>query len=238
MSKDVELGNIELKKKEEPQVDKSKVKTDVSKTEKKIGIVMVAMFLFLILLVVFVVRLNQGGIERVYFEYKGIDFTPSKTGVGFDMKFFVGDAQYPTLMTVRNDPRELENISINGDGIREVFSDKSIIYITEDPFDNLTGRTLVAANELAMPFSLLFQMEVNKTVTRTSEELDIPLEEQTVKVCSDSDENTQVILLRLGAETAVFEEDGCIVVQGGNNDEMEIIRAADRLYLTLLGIMS
>ena len=164
MSEDVELGNIELKKKEEPQVDKKKVKTDVSKTEKKIGVVMVGLFILLIFLVVFIVRLNQGGIERVYFEYNGIDFTPSKTGVGFDMKFFVGDAQYPTLMTVRNDPRELENISINGEEVREIFSDKGVVYITEDPFDNLTGRTLVAANELAMPFSLLFQMEVDRSL--------------------------------------------------------------------------
>jgi Fe2+ transport system protein B len=66
MNEDVELGNIELKKKEEPQGGKNKVKTDVSKTEKKLGIVMFIMFLFLIFLVVFIVRLNQGGIEGFF----------------------------------------------------------------------------------------------------------------------------------------------------------------------------
>ncbi|MBT4576959.1 hypothetical protein HOB91_01350, partial [Candidatus Woesearchaeota archaeon] len=102
----------------------------------------------------------------------------------------------------------------------------------------LRGPTLVAAREIAIPLSLLYGAEVNKTLTKTSEELDVPIEEQFVRTCEDSDDTTLVIWQRLGDETAVFEENGCLIVQGKSPDEMEIIRAADRLYLTMIGIMS
>ncbi len=205
---------------------------------KNLGIVTVVLLLIAVAVGVFLYKASNDSVDRHYFEYNGIDFKPSKTGVGFDMAFFVNDAQYPTLMTVRNDPRDLEDIEIPVDYVRNLFAGKSIVYITEDPHEGLTGRALVAANEMAIPLVLLYGMEVNKTLTQTSEDLTIPIEEQIVVTCEDSDEDTVVILQRLGSGTKVFEEEGCLVVQGDSSDEMELIRAADRLYLTLIGIMS
>lgn len=219
---------------EEPNIDKKKFDL----FQKKLGIVTILALGFLIFMFIFLFNASNSSVDRLYFEYNGIKFNPSKTGVGFDMQFFVNDANYPTLMTVRNDPRNLEDIPIETDYVRSMVSGKNVVYITEDPYADLKGPTLVAAREIAIPLSLLYGAEVNKTLTRTSEELDIPLTDQTVKTCEDSDENTLVILQRLGDETAVFEEGGCLVVQGKSPDEMEIIRAADRLYLTMIGIMS
>lgn len=207
-------------------------------SQKKLGIISVVALGVLIVTFVFLFNASNSSVDRLYFEYNGIKFNPSKNGVGFDMLFFVNDAEYPTLMTVRNDPRKLEDIPINAEYVRDVVSGKSIFYITEDPFDDLRGPTLVAANEMAIPLSLLYGAEVNKTLTRVSEELDLAVEDQPVKTCEDSDETTLVIWQRLGDETAVFEENGCLIVQGKSPDEMELIRAADRLYLTMIGIMS
>ena len=207
-------------------------------SERKLGLVTVVFLLILVFLGFFLYNVSSSSVDRFYFEYNGIKFNPAKNGVGFDMLFFVNDANYPTLMTVRNDPRNLEDIPIDAEYVRSAVAGKSVVYVTEDPFDELTGPTLVAANELAVPFVFLYGAEVNKTLTRTSEEINVPLEDQMVRTCEDSDDTTLVILQRLGDETAVFEEDGCLVVQGKSPDEMEIIRAADRLYLTMLGIMS
>ena len=214
----------------------SKKRSEIS--QKKLGIVTVAALGVLIFMFIFLFNASNSSVDRLYFEYNGIKFNPSKTGVGFDMQFFVNDASYPTLMTVRNDPRELEDISIDVDYVMDVVSGKNVVYITEDPLDDLRGPTLVAAREIAIPLSLLYGAEVNKTLTKTSEELDVPIEEQFVRTCEDSDDTTLVIWQRLGDETAVFEENGCLIVQGKSPDEMEIIRAADRLYLTMIGIMS
>ena len=216
--------------------DVDKKKSELS--QKKLGIVTVVAIGMLIFMFIFLFNASNSSVDRLYFEYNGIKFNPSKTGVGFDMQFFVNDASYPTLMTVRNDPRELEDISIDVDYVMDVVSGKNVVYITEDPLDDLRGPTLVAAREIAIPLSLLYGAEVNKTLTKTSEELDVPIEEQFVRTCEDSDDTTLVIWQRLGDETAVFEENGCLIVQGKSPDEMEIIRAADRLYLTMIGIMS
>ena len=81
----------------------------------------------------------------------------------------------------------------------------------------------------------LYNIPVNSSFTETLDDVGFA-EEPVIKTCEDSDEETTVIWLRIGNETAVFEEDGCLVVQG--IDEMGIIAAADRLYLTMVGIMN
>ncbi|MBT7929003.1 hypothetical protein HN682_03685, partial [Candidatus Peregrinibacteria bacterium] len=173
-----------------------KKKSELS--QKKLGIVTVVAIGMLIFMFIFLFNASNSSVDRLYFEYNGIKFNPSKTGVGFDMQFFVNDASYPTLMTVRNDPRELEDISIDVDYVMDVVSGKNVVYITEDPLDDLRGPTLVAAREIAIPLSLLYGAEVNKTLTKTSEELDVPIEEQFVRTCEDSDDTTLVIWQRLG----------------------------------------
>ena len=210
----------------------------VKSSERKLGLVTVVFLVILVFIGIFLYNASTASVDRYYFEYGGIKFNPSKNGVGFDMLFFVNEASFPTLMTVRNDPRTLEDVPIDTEYVRDAVAGKSVVYITEDPHDELTGPTLVAANELAVPLIFLYGAEVNKTLTRTSDELGVALEDQVVKTCEDSDDRTLIILQRLGDVTAVFEEDGCLVVQGKSPDEMEIIRAADRLYLTMLGIMS
>lgn len=219
------------------EVTTEKTKNKAESSEKKLGIVTVVFLLILAFVGFFLYNASSNSVDRFYFEYNGIKFDPAESGVGFDMLFFVNDASTPTLMTVRNDPRNLEDIPIDAEYVRGVVAGKSVVYITEDPYDELTGPTLVAANELAIPLIFLYGAEVNKTLLKTSDEIGVALEDQVVKTCEDSDDRTLVIWQRLGDETAVFEEDGCLIVQGKSPDEMEIIRAADRLYLTMLGIM-
>ncbi len=212
---------------------------DFSQPNKKIGLLLLLSFAVLIIFGFFFVRSSQERIEHYYFEYHGVKFTPSKSGVGYDMEFHINDAQYPVKMSVRGDPRELEDIPINITTIKPMVAGKSQIYIAIEPKDNLTGKTTVAAQEIDyfIDNPYLFNVPVNSSFLSFTNDSLVPKDKQVIKTCEDSDEKTTVLWLRLGNETAVFEEDGCIVVQGKSPDEMEIIRAADRFYLTMLGIM-
>ena len=176
---------------------------------------------------------SNRSVDEYYFEYNGINFAPNDVGVGYKMMFYINNAQYPVIMTVRNDPRDLEKIPINIEQIKGMIEGKSQIYITQNPDDNLTGRTTVAAIEIDyfIDNDYLYNVPVNSSLMKSIE----GNEKQVIKTCEDSDDETTVIWLRIGDKTAVFEENGCLVVQG--TDEMEIIAAADRLYLTMVGIM-
>jgi hypothetical protein len=213
---------------------------EISKQNTKLGIWMVILFVFLVVVVVFIINASRESVDKYYFEYNGVKFSPNKKGVGFNMEFYVNQAQYPVMMSVRNDPRMLENVSIDIGLIKPMIEGKSQIYVAIDPEDNLTGRTTVAAKEIDyfLDNPYLYDIPVNSSFLKPTTDTIIPSDEQTIVSCEDVDEELGIIWLRLGDKTAVFEEDGCLVVQGGNNDEMEIIRAADRLYLTMLGIMS
>ena len=204
----------------------------------KIGIITVVLFLILILIGGGMFYLSNSSVEEYYFEYNGIEFTPNKdTSIGYKMMFYVNNAQYPVIMTVRNDPRDLEDISIDIEKVRSMIEGKSQIYITQNPRDNLTGATTVAAIEIDyfIDNEYLYNIPVNSSFTETYDDA-VFAEVQVIKTCEDSNEETTVVWLRVGNETSVFEENGCLVVQG--TDEMEIIAAADRLYLTMVGIMS
>ncbi|MDP3916724.1 MAG: hypothetical protein Q8Q42_00360 [Nanoarchaeota archaeon] len=212
----------------------------IAKTQSKIGIWMVVLFLALALFVFFMIKSQGENIDKLYFEYNGITFAPSKTGVGYDMQFFINDAQYPVIMNLRNDPRELEDIPIDIDKVKNMIIGKSQIYITINATANLTGRTTIAAKEIDyfIDNPYLYDIPVNSAFLAPTTEAGPKIDKQVIKTCEDSNENVTVIWLRLGDETAVFEEDGCVIVQGKTPDEMEIIRAADRLYLTMMGIMN
>tara|TARA_Y100000310_G_C20653814_1_gene800910 strand:+ start:1475 stop:2173 length:699 start_codon:yes stop_codon:yes gene_type:complete len=232
---------MKIDEKSKGDVEKPKdVSKEISKQNSKIGVIMVVSFVFLVVLIIVIVNFSTRGVDKYYFEYNNVKFTPNKNGVGFNMEFYVNQAQYPVIMSVRNDPRTLENISIDITEVKPMIEHKTQIYVAIDPEDNLSGRTTVAAKEIDyfIDNPYLFDILVNSAFLRPTNESIVPTDEQTIVNCDDSSEDIGIIWLRLGGETAIFEEDGCLVVQGGYNDEMEIIRAADRLYLTMLGIMS
>ncbi len=208
-------------------------------TERTIGIITIVGFVLLLAMGVWFYQASNTAIEREYFTYNSIPFSPADSGVGFIFEFYLNDAQFPTLMSIREDPRTLEDIPIDPSYVKEIILDATNVYVTIEPSDELRGATTVAAKEIDyfIDNNHLYNIPVNSSFMSPTEESQLSLEEQTIKTCEDSHDGTLVIWLRLGEETAVFEEEGCLVVQGASPNEMEIIRAADRLVLTLLGIM-
>lgn len=132
-------------------------------------------------------------------------------------------------INIRNDPKNLETIEIDR-GIFHKINNAQSIYITIEPYTNLTGKTTVAALEIDkfIDNKYFFNIPVNSSFTKKYQ--DFP-----VKNCGNSNNLVPVIWLKLGAETKVYSEGSCIIVEG--KTENDIIRAADRLVLYLIGIM-
>ena len=188
-------------------------------------------FIFLgILLVGLIVGISyyHSSYDTSFFTYHNFDF--KNVGNGFQIQLYINGQQIPRLINLRSDPRELEDISLDSEVTSLLDADE--IFITINPYDNLTGITTLAVLEvdkiLDNPF--LYNIPVNATFTEpyTSSSL-------LVKTCSDSTEKVPVLWFRLEDSTRVYQQDGCFIVAG--TTEEDLIRAADRLLYTLLGIM-
>tara|TARA_Y100000310_G_C20683607_1_gene817600 strand:+ start:1070 stop:1678 length:609 start_codon:yes stop_codon:yes gene_type:complete len=146
-----------------------------------------------------------------------------------NIHFTLGSYNQPYILNLRNDPASLEDISVSGNLYTRILNSEGV-FITIDPYTNLTATTAIAALEIdgVVDNELLY----NKTVASamTSEYEDYP-----VITCDMANSDYSVIYLVLGDETAVYSDNYCIVVEG--TDEDELIRAADRLVLHLLQIM-
>jgi len=142
--------------------------------------------------------------------------------------YLEGDFQ-PYTLAIRNDPASLEDIPLMGNLKQRIPNDESVV-ITIDPEQELEGKTVVAVYEIMN----VLQSEIlyNKTVyTAVSKEY----EDKAVVTCDNANDANTVIFVTLGEETQVYGYDYCIIVMGTNEDEL--IRAADRLALHLVGIM-
>jgi hypothetical protein len=141
----------------------------------------------------------------------------------------VGETAQEYTIGLRNDPLSLEDIPVTGNIVTRIHDDERI-YITINPYANLTAKTTVAALEInsIIDNENLYGIPVLSAMTQ--EYLDYP-----VKSCYDGTSQETVIWLTLGVETQVYTDGYCIIISGETEDD--IIRAADRFLLTLLGIM-
>ena len=131
-------------------------------------------------------------------------------------------------LNFRNDPKSVKDIPIDK-GIRDLILDKNVLYVTVDP--ELSVNSTMGVNGLF-------------TSLRSFDLPNFRVDDGTTKffrnstkiiTCENVTKTTTVLWLRLGQETKVFSEDGCIIVQG--TEEWEIVKATDRLTYQLLTLM-
>jgi len=123
----------------------------------------------------------------------------------------------PTIKNVRN-----ESVTPN------LFLDARKIYITTDP--EYPAEVVLSGVEIAKIIGQVYEKQVKAAVTRPDNRTEAP-----VITCDDLANLVRVIDLRLGNETKIFSEHGCIVVQG--TDPGELLKAAERLTFELLKIL-
>lgn len=147
--------------------------------------------------------------------------------VGWQIELFVKDYRY--LLELYNDPASLEDIPVDRTA-RNMLLDDRQVFVTWDPKPEYTITTAFAYDDINKVIDSpdLFNLPVNVSQTQ-------PFNNFTVKTCADARRQETVIWLKYGNETGIATEGNCILLQG--EDEKDILRAADRLVLLLLGVM-
>jgi len=178
--------------------------------------------------------LNEPTVPGTY-TYKDFEvqqFVDPNTGsVNYKIKMYVTNSamnQEAVYVNTRYEPSQVENIILEGD-VKESIIGKKQIYLTINPGEGLTGKTTIALLEFDkfVDNKYFFNIPVNSAVTK---EFDGWL----VKTCEDVDKDTSIVWFKLGDETKIYEEDGCVVVQGIT--EEDLIMLADGLVFKLLRV--
>jgi hypothetical protein len=149
--------------------------------------------------------------------------------VGYQIEIYFPGDHRPYYIDLRYDPVSLEDIDVD----RRIFHtlrDDENIYITIDPYANLTSRTTIAALEIDkfIDNKYFLNIPVNSSMTK-------PYHDFPVRTCENATEKSSVIWLKKGQKNEISLQDSCVVVEG--KTEEDLIRAADRLALYLIGIM-
>ena len=129
---------------------------------------------------------------------------------------------------MRNSPWEVEHVPISEDVMAPTLN-SSLIYLTIDP--NMTSLGVVA------------MIEVGRITGDKYDLLNIPTRGALTEkgkgapyvTCQNATEDTRVILFRTADATQVWEDEGCIIVEGTN--ATQLVKAADRFTYQLMGVI-
>lgn len=197
------------------------------KNQLIIGIVLVVMVS--VIAVIFFYQSYQ--FNKNFFEYNGFTiYEMENNGLNiYQIQFFLEGSEQPFVINSRYSPERLEDIDVYG-GLRGDIIKKEL-YVTMEP--TLTGKATIAFAEINKyienPF--LFNLPTFPGLLKEVEDNDLP------KVsCEDVSESKAVIMFKIGEKNEVYNENGCVILEATNEDEL--IRVASRLTLTILGIMN
>lgn len=127
-----------------------------------------------------------------------------------------------------NNPRQTEDV-LYVPGTKNAVFGKDRIYITFDP--DMTANHAIAGAQVGRILGQhydLFGFVVESTLTQNPPSGKPPI------TCNDVSNQIGVIYMRLGSPTAVFEDAGCIIIQG--QTQQELIKAAETFTFVLLEI--
>ncbi|MBT3463915.1 hypothetical protein HOD20_04340 [archaeon] len=113
-------------------------------------------------------------------------------------------------------------------GLESIFLDVPNIYITINP--EYDSKAVIAGTEISKILGKVWFKKVKAGLTKQVNGSEFP-----IITCEDINSKTRVIEFRLGDVTKIFQEEGCIIIQG--TDEQELIRAADKMAFRMLKIM-
>ena len=184
----------------------------------------------LVLMVIGVISYNSYRNKSNIFEYNGFSvYDADKNGLKlYQIKFFKEGSNQPLIVNSRYHPKDLEEILVNID-LRKILIKKEL-YITMEP--TLSGKATIAFSEinkyLENPY--LFNLPTYPALLNNVVDNELP------KItCGNVTEDISVIMFKIGEKNAIYNDNGCVILEAINEDEL--IKAADRLSLTMLGIM-
>ncbi len=206
-----------------PKDQESKGKRSKKKMSLEMQVAVVFGVLFLILLSFFISYKFFKPSNS--FEYGPFTVTKARLeGTIVDFYFIpisvAGDE--PINLALRNDPREIENISLEVVNFTYSPYSQRRIWLATDPDYEVDA--IIARQEIG---GFTNALGINTAYAFTE-----PSGSNPVRNCSDSKGNERVIELRLANSTKVYSEGSCIIVEGSDYDQM--IKAADRFVVEWL----
>ena len=155
-------------------------------------------------------------------KYKDIKFTKNNQG------FYTARIN-DRLISLSNNPKDLEDIPIQGRLNATLFNSEKAIYITFDPLGQNLKYVALAVGEfdqnIIKAFGKMPIAACDKNETKACSG-------RPIITCNNTDK--PVLYLQQKPETKVIYDNNCMIVQGIG---AEIVRAVDRLLLKLYGIM-
>ncbi len=236
---EIEKSSGEIKEEKEG-IESEELKKKSKDIDKKIG-----MFI-LIVVIAIIVAITVIAVRRTLtsptFKYEGLTvnrFVLEGTNATFysmrtPVKIYGNVKIYDILL--RNDPRKLQDIEVS-EGIQEkILAPKpDQFYFTFDPDAPEKGYIGIAMAEVSRVLGTynyaILQIPVTGASTRPIEGFNESI------TCEDSSNKKVVVLFQYANSTEILVNESyerCIILQG--KDGNEIIRAADKLVLEILGI--
>ncbi len=207
--------------------------------DKKINWLVGIMIALLLLFAVFVYVndktgfIFENGNERYFYSNGDSEFEIIKSEFqdyeGWNIKFYFPEDPKPYFIDFRNDPLSLENITIDRKAKNLIMDDEQV-FITWDRGRNYSVLTSFAGLDLIKVIAnpQLYWTPVNTSFTE-------PYRDRPVKTCEDGKPRQTVIYFNVTEQTQVKTMGNCIIVEG--KTEEDLLKAADRLALLLLGVM-
>ncbi|MBS3152139.1 hypothetical protein J4230_01880 [Candidatus Woesearchaeota archaeon] len=215
-----------------------KINKKRKKVEKKTLWVALVIFvvLILIILVGYFVRVY---LSNGYYNYEGKNgeykIWKSKVGsvIFYHVSVFQEDQEY--IYSFRNHPKDLEEIYLEPGLISELNRPKGIrkLYVTQDvELANMTDADSVlgiAAFEQMLTGNFgIYNLDISNVYNTSFENKTLPI------TCANVTNNIAVVYIKVGDETKVYSQYGCIIIEGrGGNG---IIKAGEKFAYNLLGV--
>lgn len=206
-------------------------KTDLEKGVKILVYGLIIVLLAFGLFILFNQKLKPGTYEYIHgmdtFEIRQIG-TTEDGGITYRIKIFVNNDPSPKYIYTRHEPQEMIGLKINPD-VKQIATKKEA-YITINPNAGMTGRTTIAALEIDkfLDNPYLFNIPTKSAFTEKYE----TSPDYLIKTCEDVNKDTAIIWLKLGEETAIKYEKGCVILEGQTEDDL--IKIADGLAFYLM----
>ena len=200
--------------------------------ESNINWVIGGMLIVLAILATVIVIKETFAVPAVYkysngdseFEVRRI--TPTESQI----EFYYGNNPKPFIMTIRYGPMDIETIKLEDKEIKKRIADDEIVYITLDPKEELKGEAVLAGVEVGKFIGNKYFFNIPVKSGLTSDYAN-----NTIITCANATAKSTVIQIKKGKEAAIKTEGDCITIEGPT--EVDMVKAADRLALYLVGIM-
>ena len=193
--------------------------------ERTTALIIVIPSVILLIIIASIIIFNKGSPNEFTFEdeYKVVKLSERE----YLIKGFVGEA--PLNLKLIADPRNVKDIP-SEENIKNKLFPTSQIFITLKP--NLTSTSVIAATEISKitAHQSLFRTRTLGALTEKSDNEAAP-----VITCADATVEQKVIYLKLSDTTKISSLNNCITIEG--KTEQDLVRAADKLILQLLGIL-